>query len=305
VSPFGYDVWRHRRAFATEANAGAPPDSFFPRGQDWGFPPLHPERLREDGYRHLIDCVRTQLEHATVLRIDHVMALHRLFWVPRELGPDHGVYVRYRQQELYAIVALEAHRHGAVVVGEDLGTVPPVVRAVMSRHRIHRSYVLQEELEPDPEAAVRTPPVAAVASLNTHDLPTFAAFRRGLDVAERLRRGWLEPAEAEAERRRRDWLVRALGDFLGRASLLRDPGRAEDDEMLRACLAYLARSESAIVMVNLEDLWLESRPQNVPGTTEEPNWRRKMARPLEAFRRDPDVVGTLGMIDRMRKEAEP
>ena len=304
VNPAGYDVWRHREAFALDASAGAPPDSFFPAGQDWGFPPLHPDRIRKQGYAYPIACIRALARHAGVLRVDHVMALHRLFWVPRGLDPEHGVYVRYHPDEQYAILSLEAHRTGTVVVGEDLGTVPSYVRHAMDRRGIYRSFVLQEELRTDPEAALRPPPPNALASLNTHDMPTFASFWRGLDIDERERRGWLDAAGAMREGERRARLREGVISSLRARGLIGRRGRVEDVEVLRGCLAYLAESESAMVTVNVEDLWLETRPQNVPGTTasdDEPNWRRRMSRTVEAFRRDADVVGTLAMVDRIRK----
>jgi 4-alpha-glucanotransferase len=176
----------------------------------------------------------------------------------------------------------------------------------MDRHGLYRSYVLQEELRTDPRAAARTPPPNAVASLNTHDMPTFASFWRGLDIEDRERRGWLDAGEAARERGRRATLHRALLAFLRAKGLLPARARPDDEEVLRACLAYLAGSESAVVTVSVEDLWLETRPQNVPGTTkdQEPNWRRRARHGLEAFRRDPGVVGTLEMIDRIRTAAE-
>jgi 4-alpha-glucanotransferase len=243
------------------------------------------------------------MRRARVLRIDHVMGLHRLFWVPREFGPDQGVYVRSRPEELYAILSVEAHRAGAVVVGEDLGTVPPTVRGAMRRHGIYRSYVMQEELRIHPTEPLRRPPPDAQASLNTHDMPTFASFWRGLDIEDRERRGWLDRRGSQHERHRRARLRRALIAFLRRRGLLPTRGRASDADVLRACLRYLAAGESAMLTVALEDLWQETVPQNVPGTSpeSEPNWRRKLARTVPAFRRDPDVVGTLAMIDRTRK----
>lgn len=275
----GYDVWRERAAFALEASAGAPPDAFFAQGQDWGFPPLHPERLREQGYRYYIACLRHHLRYARALRLDHVMGLHRLFWIPRGLTPREGVYVRYRAEEFYAILALESHRHRTLLVGEDLGTVPRYVRTAMSRHRVHRMYVLPFELPTAPGKAPRTIPPAVLAGLNTHDMAPFAAF-------------WLE-TEADARE--------ALVNFLRRKGWLA-PSAASVEAVLQACLEYLAASRARIVLVNLEDLWLETAPQNVPGTVGTyPNWRRKARYALETFCRMPDVVGILQKVDRLRR----
>ncbi len=303
--PAGYDVWRERRSFVVGATAGAPPDSFFTAGQDWGFPPLHPERIREDGYRYSIACIRHLLRHATLLRIDHVMGLHRVYFVPRGSSPEQGVYVGYRPEELSAILSLEASRAGAMVVGEDLGTVPRQVRASMRRHGFSRSFVVQEEVRSDPRAPLPRPPRDAIASLNTHDMPTFASFWRGKDIQLRVRHGWLDRAEAEHERARRRRLLEVLAGYLRTHGWLAggaDGGRAFERKALRACLALLAAGESRMVTVNLGDLWLETEPQNVPGTTDEhPNWRRRLPYSLQELRRQRDVVGTLRDVDRRRR----
>src|SRR5205085_780734 len=129
-----YDVWRERDLFAEGASAGAPPDAFFTKGQNWGFPPLQPDRLRERGYGHLIDCLRHHMSHSGILRIDHVMQLHRLFWIPQGMDAAGGVYVKYPAEELYAVLSVESHRNQAMIVGENLGTVPPEVYEAMDRH---------------------------------------------------------------------------------------------------------------------------------------------------------------------------
>jgi 4-alpha-glucanotransferase len=300
VHPSSYDVFRDRAVFVTGASAGAPPDGFFTRGQDWGFYPLHPQRLREEGYRHVADVLRHHLEAAGVLRIDHVMWLHRLFFVPPGLGAAGGVYVRYHPDELYAVLCLEAHLAGGVIVGEDLGTVPPVVREEMGRRSIHRLYVAEMETAPRPEAALNEVPARSVASLNTHDMPTFAAFWDGLDIQDRLDLGLLDASGAAHERAGRAALREALAAFLRGRGLLE--GEATRETMLRGCLRYLAASPAALVLVNLEDLWLETRPQNVPGTgLDRPNWRRKCRLPMELFQELPEVVETLNAIARLRQ----
>ncbi|HWC59598.1 MAG TPA: 4-alpha-glucanotransferase, partial [Verrucomicrobiae bacterium] len=133
VNPDGYDVWRERDSFALDASAGAPPDLFFSKGQDWGFAPLHPRRIRENGYRHVLAFLRFQMHHARLLRIDHVMGLHRLYWVPHGFAAREGTYVNYPADELHAIFSLESHRHRTRLVGENLGTVPPAVNESMQR----------------------------------------------------------------------------------------------------------------------------------------------------------------------------
>ena len=278
VHPDGYDVWRESSLFALDVSAGAPPDAVFTTGQNWHFPPLHPERIREQGYRYVIAYLRHHLRHGGILRIDHVMGLHRLFWIPNGLDASQGVYVRYHAEELYAILALESHRHQAILVGEDLGTVPPEVRPAMRRHGLHRMYVAQYEVVTNHRRALRPIPTNCVASLNTHDMPPFAAFWQGLDSREAVvtflhDKGWLK-------------------------ELTSDTGA-----ILRACLSFLSASHAQGLLVNLEDLWLETRPQNIPSTGKEyPNWQRKAGYSLEAFCQMPQVIDILRIIDHLRKQ---
>ncbi len=212
-----YDVWRQPRLFARDATAGAPPDTFFTKGQDWGFPPIDPERQRRQGYAHLVDCLRHHLEHAGMLRIDHVMQLHRLFWIPRGMGAADGVYVRYPAEELYALLSLESHRHRAAIVGENLGTVPPEVGEAMGRHGILGMYVAQYELQPGNEGRLRTPPADSAASLNTHDMPPFAAFWKGDDIKDLEDLGLYDAAQAHGEGERRRAIRREMAEQLPEA----------------------------------------------------------------------------------------
>jgi 4-alpha-glucanotransferase len=294
-----YDVWRWRDLFAEGTAAGAPPDAFFTKGQNWGFPPLQPERLRERGYDYLIACLRHHLEHAGLLRIDHVMQLHRLFWIPGGMQASSGVYVRYPDEELYAVLALESHRHRTVLVGENLGTVPPEVNAAMQRHGVLGMYVTQYELAPGGGGLQREPPADSVASLNTHDMPTFRGFWQGRDVADLQALGFLDAAQAHEEgerrRRQREQMTAALPADLARPG---DPYSA----VLGVRLEHLAASAAPVVLINLEDLLGEEEPQNVPGTqAERPNWRRKARLTLEELVRRPEVVSMLRRVDGLRR----
>ncbi|HEX4263620.1 MAG TPA: 4-alpha-glucanotransferase [Verrucomicrobiae bacterium] len=286
VHPDGYDVWRERESFAREASVGAPPDLFFSKGQDWGFPPLHPQRIRESGYRYVLAFLRFQMRHAGMLRIDHVMGLHRLYWVPRGVEAGQGTYVNYPADELHAIFNLESHRSRTLLVGENLGTVPPVVNQSMERHRLREMYVTQFEERLDPKAALRPPPALSVASLDTHDTPTFPAHWQGADIADRVQLGLLPRDEMKNEKKHREKLKAALIRFLKAEGFLQNR-RPNARDVLRALLAWLWASRSEIVLVTMEDLWLETRPQNVPGTSSErPNWRRKARVTLEQIFRD-------------------
>lgn len=296
----GYDVWRHRGIFAQGISGGAPPNSFFTKGQNWGFPPLHPEKIREQGYNYFVACIRHHLQYARILRIDHVMGLHRLFWIPHGMKAIDGVYVRYTAEEFYAILALESRRLHALIVGEDLGTVPRYVRPTMARHRVHRAYVVQYELRPNPRQAFRRVPSDSFATMNTHDMPTFASFWKGNDIQDRVEMGLLDEARARWERKNRLRLQKALVNFLKHRRWLSRNG-SKPKAVLRACLAYLGASRARTVILNLEDLWMEREPQNVPGTgTERPNWRRKTRYALEDFCQKPDVLDTLKHVNSQR-----
>ena len=294
VHPAGYDLWRERDAFATGANVGAPPDAFFSKGQDWGFTPLHPQRLREQGYRYLRDVLSFQMRQTGMLRLDHVMSLHRLYWIPQGHSATEGAYVSYPAEELYAILSLESHRHKTVLVGENLGTVPKEVNAAMSRHGLRQMYVVQFAQRPNPRAALAKPAPRSVASLNTHDTPTFAAHWRGLDIDDRAVLGLFTKAEVQKEHARRAELNSALVKFLNRRGWLKHAEGTElFDHVLRACLAWLRASPAELVLINLEDLWGEDLPQNVPGTSiERPNWRRKARYSIEEIQAHREMIAT-------------
>jgi len=298
VHRWGFDCWFEPDAFVEALEVGAPPDHFFAEGQNWGCPPLHPERIRIAGYRYPIAVLRHALRYAKALRIDHVMGLHRLYCIPKGFDARDGVYVGYHADELHAIVAIEAARAGAIVVGEDLGTVPEVVRTEMTRDRMLRSWVLQFEIAPtDP---LPDPPPDVVASLGTHDLPRFAAFWEGSDIDDDLAAGRIDPGDAEVARRQRTALRRTIASAIEAASGSEGPvidDRVDDAailEALRGCLRHLGESRASLVLCDLEDLWLERRRQNRPGLIAGmTNWRRRAARTLEAAQGDPEVLKTL------------
>jgi 4-alpha-glucanotransferase len=215
-----------------------------------------------------------------------VMGLHRLYWVPRGFEAKQGTYVNYPAEELYAIFNIESHRNRTRLVGENLGTVPPEVNQSMERHGLRAMFVVQFEERPNPQAALPQPPALSLASLNTHDTPTFAGHWRGEDLADRIRLGLLPRAKLKAAKKNRTKLKAALIRFLRTQGFL-NSRQSGAREVLRALLAWLRASESEIVLVNLEDLWLEKRPQNVPGTsTERPNWRRKAHLTLDRIFQD-------------------
>ena len=293
VNRDGYDVWRHRHLFALGINGGAPPDGLFTGGQNWGFPPLHPATIREHGYRYYIDCVRHHMPAAGMLRIDHVMGLHRAYWVPDGFSATDGVYVHYRAPEFYAILNLESHRHRVQIVGENLGTVPESVNATLTRRKLYGMHVGQFGVSSDPNRALDATPANVVASLNTHDTATFMGYWQEQDIADRVDLGLLDSDQADNERRQRAAQRAAL------IAYLRAQGHIGEDvteaAVLRGWLTFLAGQPAEFLLINLEDLWLEPAPQNVPGTWQErPNWQRKARISLE------DMRGQAGLHDLLR-----
>jgi len=296
-----YDVWRHRDLFVLDVSAGAPPDDFFTHGQDWGFPPMNPVKGREEGHRYYRACLRHQFRHAGILRVDHVMGLHRFFWVPKGMSAREGTYVRYPAEDQYAVLSLESHRHKSWIVGEDLGTVPPYVRPTMARHGVSRMFVVQYALSPDPARALGAVPAGSLGCMNTHDMPTFTSFWEGRDIDDRVALGLLDGQGSRQERGRRRAMKEALAAFLRRKGWLGGDGK-KTDAVLAACLSYLAASKTGVVLANIEDLYLETEPQNVPGTCmERPNWRRKARHGFEEIREMPEVIRVLRQIDRLRR----
>lgn len=297
VNRDGYDVWRERDLFALNASGGAPPDGLFVNGQNWGFPPFHPEAIRGQGYRYYRECLRHHMECAGMLRIDHVMGLHRAFWVPDGFSAAEGLYVHNRADEYYAVLNLESHRHRVQIVGENLGTVPAYVNQALARHKILGMHVGQFGVSTDPSNALDHLAANTVASLNTHDTATFMSFWNGADIDDRLALGLLNDEQARQEHHYRSGQRDALTAFS------RSTGRLGDDAgpaaVLKAWLSYLAES-AEFLLVNLEDLWLATAPQNVPGTWQErPNWQRKARFTIEQIRATPrllDLLRTIGDI---------
>lgn len=304
VHPDGYDAHIYSDFFAGGVSGGAPPDAFFTAGQDWGFRPMHPWKSRETGHAYFRRIVGNLMKFSSVIRLDHVMSLHRLYWVPLGLSADQGAYVRYPSEELYAVLMLESHRNKCVIIGEDLGTVPPEVRESMEKHGILRMYVGQFEVNPWEQPHLREPSRDMAASINTHDTPTFSGFSKGLDILDRVGLGILEESEVPGEREIRDNLLKGLAEDLG----VFFPGAGEEwerclPEVLKLWLLRLAGSPARYLIVNMEDFWLEDSPQNVPGTTtQKPNWIQKMKFSFENIDRDSRLEALLADINRLRNQ---
>ena len=301
VNRDGFDVWREREIFALNASGGAPPDGLFVKGQNWGFPPFNPEALRRREYRYYIDCVRHHMAVAGMLRIDHVMGLHRAFWVPEGFSAADGLYVHARAEEFYAILSLESRRQRVQIVGENLGTVPFYVNEAMTRHEILGMHVGVFGVNAGaPENVLAKVPKKTVASLNTHDTATFMGFWSGADIEDRVSLGLTSEAQARDEAHYREAQRRALTDFLRRRGLL-----AEDTNdpaaVLEGWLCFLAGNDEEFLLINLEDLWLEPSPQNVPGTWQErPNWQRRARLTLDTLHESESIAKVLQQIDDIR-----
>ena len=272
VHPGGADVWRMRASYATGIQVGAPPDPFNQIGQNWSQPPWRPDRLEELAYAPFRDLIAAVLRHAGGVRIDHIIGLFRLWWIPEGRPPSEGTYVRYDHEALIGVLALEAHRAGAVVVGEDLGVVEPSARDYLSSRGILGTSILwferDDEGRPLPAERWRE---LCLASVTTHDLPPSAGYLAGEHVALRDRLGLLTrslPDEVAAdEEERASWLaeVRSRG-------LLPDDATVE--QTVEALHRYLTLTPSRLLCVSLTDAVGDRRTQNQPGTTDEyPNWR--------------------------------
>ena len=293
VHPDGYDPWSRPALFGEGMSVGAPPDQGFPSGQDWGFTPVLPESSRREGHRYLAASIAHQAGLAGVLRVDHIMAWTRLYWIPHGMGVHEGTYVSYPSDELFAILTLESTLNQCEVVGENLGNVPREIGKALPRHRIWGMYLAQFQSPEDP--GLRPPSDADVALVGTHDTPTFAGWLKANDVAERVRYGLLPdhaaPDVRDERARAAQWLAERMKSCVD-----------EPDAFLAELLVWLGRSKSPLVIPWLEDLWLEDRGVNLPGTrsSERPNWQRPMRRLLDEIFTDPEVEDFLRRLDRAR-----
>jgi 4-alpha-glucanotransferase len=257
VDPGGADAWAWQDLLAQGVTVGCPPDEYNTQGQDWGLPPLIPWKLRQAGYDPFIQTIRGTLRHAGGLRIDHVMGLFRLFWIPRNIDPAAGAFVRYNADEMLAILALESERAKAYVVGEDLGTVDEKARERLLDHGVLSYRVLW--FESDPPAGF---PERSLAAVTTHDLPTVAGLWTGSDLKTQQDLNLKPNEEGIAQIRER---LAEMGGVTEATPI---------EEIIERAYALLAQAPSAILSATLDDaLAVEERP-NIPGTTTEqwPDW---------------------------------
>ncbi|MBP2473203.1 4-alpha-glucanotransferase [Crossiella equi] len=293
VANEGADSWALQDVLAAGVTVGAPPDAFNQQGQDWALPPWRPDRLVATGYAAYRDMLRAVLRHSDGIRIDHILGLWRLWWVPPGGSPREGAYVRYDADAMLGILALEAQRAGAVVIGEDLGTVLPEVTDSLAEHNVLGSAVLWFQRDPDAEGEPMLPahryPERATASVSTHDLPTAAGFLRGEHVRVRAELGLLDDLAAEQQRAARE--RQELLDLLRTGGFLpADDGQPEEVQVVHAMHAFLAATPSRFVLVSPYDVLREPRQPNLPGTVDVyPNWRIPLPVTVRELMGDPEV----------------
>ncbi|MDO8608013.1 MAG: 4-alpha-glucanotransferase [Phaeospirillum sp.] len=303
----GGEAWAEQDALALGVSVGAPPDPLALKGQDWGLVPFNPITLREQAYAPFIGVMAANMRHAGALRLDHAMALQRLYWVPPGLAADQGAYVRYPVDDLFRLVALESRRNRCLVIGEDLGTVPEGFRERMDRMGIFAYRVMVFEKAED--GRVRQPSrfdAQALAIFATHDLPSARGWWGGKDIDQREKLNLYPRAEQAGEERDarhkdRVAMVAALageglldGGF-PTASALSD---AQAVDLAAAAHAYLGRSTARLTMVQMEDVMGLDLQMNLPGTTvEHPNWRRRFSEDTAKMLTDPRMTTLAESLD--------
>jgi (1->4)-alpha-D-glucan 1-alpha-D-glucosylmutase len=302
----GAESWANQNVYAVSASVGAPPDDFNLGGQNWGLPPMQPEQLRRIAYEPFIATLRANMRHAGALRIDHVMTLMRLFWIPPNGTPAEGAYVEYPFADLLGILALESHRNRCMVIGEDLGTVPDEMRSALKAAGVLSYRLLY--FERDAAGEFKPPndyPADALVAASTHDLPPLAGYWEGRDLARRHELGHFPSDEA----RQQQLASRAQDRERFRRALEREgllPGdRAAParmtPELARALHVYLARTPARVLVVQLEDVLGVQEQVNLPGTTmEHPNWCRKLPVALERIPHDEQFLALTENLARVR-----
>src|ERR1039457_6651402 len=282
---FGSDLWAHRPFYVAGCRVGSPPDDFSPQGQDWAFPPPHSARHREDGYRLFAESIRKNCRHGGALRIDHVMRLFRLFWIPDGVAAIEGAYVRERNEDFVRILALESVRNRVIIVGEDLGTVDPSIRETLARFGMlsYRLFYFEKNEHGEFRRSDEYP-VQALVSSTTHDLPTLAGYWVGADIAARRAASTIGDAEFRRQSETRAAEKQKMLDVLFAQELL-PPGAPRaaaawpelNGPLHDAIVGFLALTPSQLLAINQEDLTKELHQQNLPSTTwQYPNWGRKM-----------------------------
>ena len=300
-SSAGSDVWSHPELFIQGATVGAPPDMYSDEGQNWGLPAINPHALRATGYDHWTRLLRAGFRHTGALRIDHALGLFRMFWVPLGQSAKQGAYMRSFSKDLFGILALESVRHNALVVGEDLGTVPADVPGVLTKWGVLSSkvQVFERDFHTGRFRETHDYPRMALATVNTHDLPPLVGWAEARDIMLRSEVGDLsDPGVASSMRQSRMNDLGALVTSLIDAGLLPHDAHSHvtSDALIPAVHAFIRRTPSALVGLSLDDLAHESTPVNIPGVWQDryASWSRRMRETVEAVFADPRTVRSLG-----------
>jgi 4-alpha-glucanotransferase len=312
VDPNGSEVWGQRSLYLDSISVGAPPDPLALKGQDWGIPPQHPLELTALAYQPFIRMLRTNMRSCGALRIDHVMTLCRLWWVPRGFEATDGVYVRYPLDDLIKLVALESVRNECLVIGEDLGTVPDLMREAMHRFGLYHYKVLFFEKTRDGHFIAPHDYVAnALAVVTTHDLPTFKSWWQSDDITLRITlnlypdQATLEQVQREREQDRRE-LMQALRTEGLWGWQSHEPLPPYSFALMRAAYMYAGLSRARLLVIQPEDLQGMIDPVNVPGTsTEHPNWQRKVDEDIGKTLQHSEVIEMLNAMNKARRGEFP
>ena len=296
AAPDSADVWAFGHLFVSGVAVGAPPDGYAPQGQNWGLPPIDPRQMIEDRYAFWIALIRASLRHAGALRIDHVLGLFRQFWIPAGMPGHLGAYVRFPTEDMMGILALESVRHHALIVGEDLGTVPPEVPGVLERWGILSSRVMYFERESDGRfRPASSYPKLSLTTADTHDMATITGFWTARDIELQHMAGLIDSdehaaaAHAHRDNERRFLVERLVAEGALKSSLAESPSNAE---LRGAVHRFLCSTPAALVGLYLEDLVGEREPVNLPGVSADlfRSWTRRLSRPLEMIADDPEVA---------------
>jgi 4-alpha-glucanotransferase len=294
MSGDGSNAWTCQKDVLTNLEIGAPPDLYNAKGQNWGLTTFSPRALSGNGFAPFIATLRACLRHVGGLRIDHAMSLLRLWVVPRGADASHGAYLTYPIDDLMRLNLLEAHRHGAILIGEDLGTVPTGFRERMTGAGVYGMRVLWFEREHNHFTPPQAWDACAAAMTSTHDLPTISGWWRGVDIDSRAEAGMVVDAASERTTRAKE--KRLLWRAFRRAAAAQGdrPASSDPAPVVDAAIKFIARTPSQIALLPMEDaLALEEQP-NVPGTIDEfPNWRRRYPGPAEKLLDDAGVAARL------------
>ena len=301
----GAEAWLEQDNLSLGVSVGAPPDPLALKGQDWGLIPFNPLALREAGYAPFIGVMRANMRHAGALRLDHAMALQRLYWVPPGCSADQGAYVRYPVDDLFRLVALESKRNRCLIIGEDLGTVPEGFRERMDRMSLFAYRVMVFEHK---DGRIKSPAEfdeKALSIVATHDLPSARGYWNAADIAQRIKLD-LYPRDGMGEQERADRhadrgkLVRAMADEGLLPADFPDAGPLSDedaDRLSQAAHLFLARARSRLMMVQIEDVLGLDTQMNLPGTTDQhPNWRRRFPADVQGVLSDPRLTDLAGRL---------